>query len=323
MRSTIMRAGAVALALAALTAGCANRGGATEDAADYPSGDIKLIVPYDAGGASDLAARTLASGMQEELGQDIIVENRTGGAGAVGLEDLAGSANDGYTLGYLPVETTMLGHQGYDTDPADYDVIGQMVSVPATVAVAADSPYETLDDLIAAAEEDPGEITVGNSGAGSIWEAATMELGEATGTEFQPVPFDGGAPAVTAVRGGQVDAVIAGVSETSPAHNDGELRVLAVLDDEVPESLDGVETAADQGVDVQIGGWGGIGVPAGTPDEVREILEDAVSTAAESEDFTSVINSSGDVPVNVPADEFAQFIEEEQARFESLLQDQD
>ncbi|KUP97511.1 tripartite tricarboxylate transporter substrate binding protein [Thermobifida cellulosilytica] len=323
MRPTTLRTAGGVLALAALVtaAGCADRGAVSEDAADYPSKDITLVVPYQAGGASDLAARTLAEQLEQELGTSIIVENRTGGAGSVGLQHLASAPADGYTIGYLPVETVMLGFQGYEVDPADYDLIGQMVSVPATVAVPADSPYETLGDLVEAAEKEPGKITVSNSGAGSIWEATTAALGEATGTEFKPVPFDGGAPAVTAAIGGEVDAVIAGISETAPAHADGQLRVLAVFDEQPSESLPGVPTAAEEGVDVVMGGWGGIGAPAGLPDGVKQALEEAFEVAASSEEFTAIITDSGSIPVNVPADEFASFVQSETQRFEGLLSD--
>ncbi|GAA3739389.1 tripartite-type tricarboxylate transporter receptor subunit TctC [Spinactinospora alkalitolerans] len=323
MRTNTIRISGGALALTALLAavGCADRGGSAESAADYPAEDITLVVPYQAGGASDLSARTLATEMEQTLGRSIIVENRTGGAGSVGLQHLAGQPADGYTIGYLPVETVMLGHQGYEVDPDSYDLIGQMVSVPATIAVPADSPYESLGDLVEAAEEDPGTITVANSGAGSIWEAATNALGEATGAEFNPVPFDGGAPAVTAAVGGEVDAVVAGVSETAPSHADEQLRVLAVFDEEPSESLPGVETAAEQGVDVTIGGWGGIGAPAGLPEEVRTTLEEAFTAAADSEEFTGVITDSGNIPVNVGAGEFAEFYDSELSRFEGLLAD--
>ena len=323
MRSTTFRLSAAALAVTALTAGCADRGGVSEDASDYPSQELTLVVPYDAGGASDLAARTLASEMEDTLGQSIVVENRSGGAGSVGLENLAAQSADGYTIGYLPVESVMLGYQGYEVDPVDYDLIGQMVSVPATIAVPEDSPYETLDDLVEAARAEPGSIAVSNSGAGSIWEAATTELGQATDTEFQPVPFDGGAPAVTAAVGGQVDAVVAGISETAPAHADDQLRVLAVFDAEPSESLPDVQTATEQGVDIVIGGWGGIGAPAGLPDGARTVLEEAFTEAASSEEFQTIITDSGNIPVNVPSDEFAEFVDEEYARFGELLEGQD
>ncbi|GAB3177301.1 tripartite tricarboxylate transporter substrate binding protein [Nesterenkonia halophila] len=314
--NTPVRALAVSAAgLLALT-GCADRQN-DDETADFPSEDITVVVPYDAGGASDLAARTLVGELEDELDASIVVENRSGGAGSVGLDHLAGQDADGYTLGYLPVETVMLGHQGYDIDPSDYEPLGQIVSVPATIAVPADSEYETLEDLLAAAEDE--ELSVANSGTGSIWHAATSALNEEAGTQLDPVPFDGGAPAVTAAVGGQVDAVVAGVSETATAAEDDQLRVLAVLDDERADAMPDVPTAEEQGHDVSIGGWGAIGAPEGLPDDVREALVDAISSAADSEEFVETIESSGNIAVNVGPEEFQPFYEEENARFESLF----
>ena len=285
----------------------------------YPTKNITMVVPYNPGGASDLAARTMAAAMEPELGVSIVVENRTGGAGSVGLASLAESDPDGYTIGYMPVETVMLEHNGYDIDPANYDYLGQIVSVPATVAVAANSPYQTLDDLIAAAKANPDTITVGNSGAGSIWHAATTALGKAGDAVFRPVPFDGGAPAVTAAIGGQIDAVVAGVSETAQYHKDGELRVLAVLADDPVESLPDVKTASELGIDVSIGGWGLVGAPAGLPDEVVQVLDAAVEKAVASDEYQSVISNAGNIPVWKNAADTKAFVDSEATRFAELL----
>lgn len=311
--------GAVALVIALAAGGCAAGGTGGQTAASFPEGDITLVVPYAAGGASDLSARALATGMEQELGVPIVVENRTGGAGAVGLSYLAGASPDGYTVGYLPVETTMLGFQGYAIDPADYDPLGQMVSVPATLAVPADSPYRTLDDLVAAASAAPDTVTVANSGVGSIWNATTTALGEAAGVTFRPIPFDGGAPAVTAAVAGDVDAVVAGISETAAPAADGRLRVLALFADEPSEALPGVPTASELGYDVVIGGWGAVGAPAGLPADVRDELVAAVRTAATSADFTAVIEQSGNVPVYADPDAFGAFYRDEVVRFERLF----
>lgn len=310
------------LAVAALTltaTGCANRDGTTSSSEEYASKTITMVVPYQAGGASDLSARTLAKEMEAALDQSIVVENRTGGAGSVGLTYLSARPADGYTIGYLPVETVMLAHQGYDLDPAAFDVLGQIVSVPATIAVRTDSPYKSLQDLLDAAKEKPGEITVSNSGAGSIWQAATTALNESAKVELKPVPFDGGAPAVTAAIGGQVDAVAAGISETSVAAADGRLRVLAVLDSETSEALPGVKTAKDLGTDITIGGWGAVGAPAGLPETVKTKLGEAVKTAAESEAFTAVIKKSGNVPLYTAPEDFLPFYQAEATRFGSLF----
>jgi len=320
--TTPVAAVAVAALALSLTA-CANRDGGGSDDASYPSKAITMVVPYQAGGASDLSARTLAKEMEDALGQSIVVENRVGGAGSVGLTYLSARPADGYTIGYLPVETVMLEHQGYDLDPAGFDVLGQIVSVPATIAVRADSPYQSLQDLLDAAKAKPGAVTVSNSGAGSIWQAATTALNAAADVELKPVPFDGGAPAVTAAVGGQVDAVVAGISETSVAAADGRLRVLAILDSATSEALPGVETATAQGVDVVIGGWGAIGAPAGLPDTVKTKLEEAVKKAAESEPFTAVINTSGNIPLYTAPTDFVTFYQSESKRFATLFSGND
>lgn len=322
MRPRAPRIAVVSLVVAAMTAGCSSSPSPqnTEgEGSSYPESDITLVVPYAAGGASDLSARALATEMEAELGVSIIIENRTGGAGAVGLSFLAGASPDGYTIGYMPVEATMLGFQGYVINPDDYELLGQMVSVPATIAVPADSPYESLDDLIAATESAPDTITVSNSGAGSIWNATTTALGEAAGVTFRPIPFDGGAPAVMAAIAGDVDAVVAGISETSIPASDGRLRVLAVFADEMSDALPGVPTANELGYEVVIGGWGAIGAPAGLPDDVREALAAAVETAATSESFISVIKDSGNIPVYVDPDTFSAFYADEVARFERIF----
>lgn len=315
----IVPAAAVAAIAAVALAGCANRGGEAAQSSDFPSKSITMVVPYQAGGASDLSARTLAAEMEKKLGQSIVVENRVGGAGSVGLTYLSARPADGYTIGYLPVETVMLGYQGYDIDPARYDLLGQIVSVPATIAVPANSPYKTLQDLIDAAKAKPGTITVANSGAGSIWQAATKALNKTAGVELKPVPFDGGAPAVNAAIAGQVDAVAAGVSETSVAAADGRLRVLAILNDKASAALPGVATAKELGTDVSIGGWGAVGTPAGLPDDVRDTLAAAVKTAAESESFVSVIKKSGNLPVYEAPEAFQAFYDAEAKRFSTLF----
>lgn len=321
MKTRTVLAGTAAAALALGLAACGNGtdGAADGTDSDYPTGDITMIVPYDPGGASDLAARTLASEMEGELGVSIIVENRTGGAGSVGLSYLAGTTADGYTLGYMPVETVMLGHQGYQVDPDDYDYLGQIVGVPATIAVPADSPYETLQDLVDAATENPDSITVSNSGAGSIWHAVTSALNEQTGAGLTPVPFDGGAPAVTAAMGGQVDAVVAGVSETSQPHKDGTIRVLAVFSDDPVDAFPDVQTATEQGIGISMGGWGLVGAPTGLPADVIERLDAAVEAAAASDNYKEVIGNAGNIPTWRSATDATAFVAEEAARFAEIL----
>ncbi|MER5456285.1 tripartite tricarboxylate transporter substrate binding protein [Micromonospora sp. NPDC002389] len=316
MRSRMLRLAALAVAGTLVVTGCANRGGSeTASGENFPEKDLTLVVHAAAGGGSDLTARTLAKELEADLGRSIVVENRTGGGGRVGLTYLKGRPADGYSIGFIPVEVAMLGHQGADIAPEQFTVLGQVMNAPATLSVPTNSPYQSLDDLLAAAKREPGTITVSNSGAGAIWEAATLALGEAAGATFKPVPYDGGAPAVAAGVSGEVQAVMAGVSESAAAAGNNQLRILAVLAPERVSSLPEVPTAKEQGVDVVIGGWGLMGAPAGLPDEVRQRLADAVRKAASSEAFKDVMTKAGNTPLATSPDEASQFAQTEYDRF--------
>jgi tripartite-type tricarboxylate transporter receptor subunit TctC len=321
-RRSAMGLVAAVSALAVFGAGCAgNRQAASDQAAGaaYPEKDITMIVQAAAGGASDLTARSLAKEMERTLGRSIIVQNRPGAAGSIALSYLAGEKPDGYTIGYMPVEISMLKQRGYDVTPDKFTLLGQVVSVPATVVVKADSPHRTLGDLVAAARSQPGAVTVANSGAGSIWEVSTQALAKAAGVEFKPVPFDGGAPAVAAVLGGQVDAAVVGTSEAVPGVRDGRLRALAVLDGQRNDQLVDVPTAVESGFEVNIGAWGGIGAPAGLPPEIREKLAKVIDEAARSESYRHTITTAGAIPVVAGPDEFTAFAAQEFTRFQQLM----
>ncbi|GAA1818859.1 Bug family tripartite tricarboxylate transporter substrate binding protein [Nesterenkonia flava] len=320
INTTLTLATAVTVGLVAV--GCADRSDTAEAAAeDFPTQDITLYTPTDAGGATDLTARTIASQMEESLDVSVVVQNRGGGAGSVGMEHVAQQDADGYTIAVFPVEVAMLGHLDYDIDPADYDFLGQVNSQPGTIAVPTDSPYETLEDLIEAARENPGGISISNAGAGSIWEAGANELANAADVEFQGVPYDGGAPAVSAAIAGQVDAVVAGIGETSPAHADGRLRVLAVFTEEQAPALEDVPTATEQGYDVVIGSWAVIAAPTGLNEEVAAFLESSIEEAVSSEEYTEFIESGGNIPLYKNSEEATAFVQEEADRFAELLGD--
>jgi tripartite-type tricarboxylate transporter receptor subunit TctC len=320
-RSRGVAAAVAAVAAGAVLVGCADRSGGGSTGAAFPSDTITLFTPTAAGGATDLTARTLGAEMERELGVSVVVENRPGGAGSVGMQHVAGLEPDGYGIAVLPVEVALLGNQGYDVDPADYTFLGQANSQPGTVAVPADSPHRTLADLVSAAQAAPGTVTVSNSGPGSIWEAGTQQLGEAAGVQFQGVPFDGGAPAVTAAVGGQVDAVVAGIGETAPAHRDGRLRVLAVFTEERAPALADVPTAAEQGFDVVTGSWAVVAAPTGIPQEAADRLEAAVRTAAQSPAFVELITSGGNIPLHRSAADATEFVRSESERFAALTQE--
>ncbi|MEU4482979.1 tripartite tricarboxylate transporter substrate binding protein [Micromonospora sp. NPDC023966] len=315
MSSRLVKIAALAVTGSLALAACANRGGEETSSANYPKKDLTLVVHAGAGGGSDLTARTLAKEMESDLGKSIVVENRTGGGGRVGLTYLKDRPADGYSIGFIPVEVAMLGHQGADIKPDQYTILGQVMNAPATLSVPANSPYKTFEEFIAAAKAAPGTITVSNSGAGAIWEAATLALGDATGVTFKPVPYDGGAPAVAAGVSGEVKAVMAGVSESGAAAKDGRLRILAVMAPERVTSLPDVPTAKELGADVVIGGWGLMGAPANLPAEVKQRLADAVHKAASSSTFKDVMSKAGNSPMATSPDEATAFAQAEFDRF--------
>ena len=294
-------------------------GGRTaEDAGTYPKRDITMVVQAAAGGTSDLVARTMAKEMEKVLPGHIVVENRPGASGAIALTYVAGRPADGYTLAYVPVEIAMLKYRGYDVSPDRFTLLGQVLTVSAVVVVKSDSPYKTLKDLIAAAKSET--VTLATAGAGSIWDVSGQLFGRRAGVSFKAVPFDGGAPSVAAVLAGQVNTAVVGASEAVAAVKDGRLRALAVFDVKRNDQIPQVPTGAEAGIDITIGGWGGIAAPVGLPAEVRSKLVDAVKQAAESESYEITLTKAGATPVYAGPEEFTAFARSEHQRFGALMQ---
>lgn len=319
MTLSTRRAAVATLAIGALAlTGCAGGGEASGgNAAAYPEDAITLIVQAAAGGGSDLSARALATELEPILGVSIVVENRPGASGSTAMQYVADQEPDGYTIGFVPVEVAMLKHLNYDVDPAEYDFLGQIMLGPGVLSVPVDSPYRTLEEFVTAAKTQPQ--AVGNSGAGSIWEAAALGLAAETGAQLTSVPFDGEAPAIAAVAGGQIDAAVGGGASTSAAYAEKQVRPLAVFHSERHPLMPDVPTAAEAGYPLEFGGWGGIYAPAGLPAEVRTPLESAIQQAANSPGFTETISKSGSLPVYKTGEEFTSFVNAEYERFGALL----
>ncbi len=265
------------------------------DATNFPDGkQITIVVPYAAGGASDTTARIYASELEKAIGTKILVTNVTGASGAVGLEQVRNSKADGYTIAYMPVESTMLSSLGYtDLSTNDFKFIGRAMTIPAAITVRADSEWQTFDDFIAYAKEHPGEIQIGNSGTGSIWHIAAASIEKKCGVKFTHVPFDGAAPAVAALLGGNIQATAVSPSEVLTNVESGDFRVLTVLGEGRSSVVPDVETATEMGVDVTIQGWGGFAVPKDTPQEIIGVLEKASETAINSEAMVDLLKSKG------------------------------
>lgn len=302
--------------------GSASSGGSSSaETVDFPGNkQVSLIVPYSAGGASDTVARIYASELEQSLGTSIVVSNVTGASGAIGLEQVRNSNPDGYTIAYMPVESTMLKALGFtDLSTDDFRFIGRAMTIPAAVTVRADAPWDTFEDFVNYAKEHPGEIQVGNSGTGSIWHIAAASIEKECGVQFTHVPFDGAAPAVAALLGGNVQAVTVSPSEVKNNVDSGDFKVLCVLGESHSSVVPDVPTAQELGIDITIQGWGGFAVPKDTPQAVIDILEKASETAINSDSVKKTLADRGYEHAYLSGSDMDQKASEELAYYSELI----
>lgn len=307
---------------AALLVGCSSSDSTANGAASeaYPEDQISLVVPFAAGGASDMVSRSIAAEMEKELEVPVVIVNKVGGSGAVGMTDVRSSEPNGYTLGYVPVEMVMLESLGLsDITPDDFDFISRLMTVPAAITVPADAPYNTIQEFIDYATENPGEIQIGNSGVGSIWHLAAAALAQETDAEFTYIPFDGGAPAVTALTGGHIQAVSVSPSEVKAGVDGENLKILAVMGDERDPAFPDVPTLKEEGIDLSLAGWGGFVAPKGTPEEIVSALDESIENAMETEEFKKLVNDRLLTPAYLSSTEFETFANEQYEFFSELI----
>ena len=272
---------AACLAALALLAACGARAGSTEE---FPSEPIRLLVPYVAGGPTDLAARAYGAAIEQQLGQSVVVENMPGASGAVATQELVSADPDGYTLALVTAGTVVLtplvNDVGYTA--ADVTPVGVFSEVPSVLAVGADSPYRDVASFVADARARPAAISVGVPGASTPQGIELQRLRDEYGVEVTPVPFNGNAEMTTALLGGNVDAVLINASQDVTENIDaGRFRPLAVSTGEPLDWLPGIPTLVDAGFPglTLSGSTFGLAGPAGLPGPVVSRLEEALRTA--------------------------------------------
>jgi tripartite-type tricarboxylate transporter receptor subunit TctC len=256
--------------------GCGSTQGETEQ--QYPTKAIQMIVPYNAGDASDLSARVFAEQIQSVLGQPMTVVNKGGGGGSIGAAEVAKAKADGYTLlnGSFGLITAQPYMQDVGYTYEDFKPVAQMIEIPLALGVHKDSPFNSLKELVEYAKENPGELKYSIPGAGTI-QHVTMELFcSENGIEMVAMPYQGGAPALTAVLSKDVDAVFVGASVLSGQYESGDIKVLGATTSEPVHFMPDVPTFKDQGYDVEAGVWFGVFAPKDTPDEIVQLLSDTL-----------------------------------------------
>ena len=305
--------------------GASESGGECDLSAEFPGGPIELVVPFDAGGGTDAVGRLIANELSTRLETQVNVINRTGGGGVVGHQAIANAAPDGRTIGLATAELTMLHHQGLtDVNPADVTAISQMNADPAGITVAADAPYETLQDLLDAAEANPGDLVASGTGVAGIWHVALAGLLMEAGLEADAirwVPSEGAAPALQELIAGGIDVSSASLAENRTMIDAGRVRALAVMSSEPAPGFDDVPTLAEEGiVDYEMGTWRGVAGPAGMDEDTVAELECHLGNIAESEEFISFMEESGLIINYRNAEGVTAFMEEDDTAKGEILE---
>lgn len=277
---------ALALAAAALPAAAQS---------DYPNHPVTMIVPFPPGGVADITARPVAAAMGNFLKHPVVVENRAGAGGGVGMQYVTRTKPDGYTMllalssvSIIPEADKVLGRDPmYRLD--QLVPIARFTADPTVLAVRADSPWKTAGDFIAAAKQAPGSIPYGSSGNYGTMHVPMEMLASAAGVKMLHVPFTGAGPAVVALLGGTVQALSTGPSSIMGHMRGGKVRVLATWGDKRHPALPDVPTLKELGYDAQFSQWTGLFVPAGTPEPVVARLREAARAALEDPVFKAAL----------------------------------
>jgi tripartite-type tricarboxylate transporter receptor subunit TctC len=254
----------------------------------FPDKAITFVCPWPAGGTADITMRALCTAAATALGQTIVVENKAGASGMLGLRTTASAKADGYTIGQVPISVTRFSQlDSVPLDPLkDLTYIARTSGQTFGIAVRSDSPHKTLQDLVAAAKAAPGRLTYASAGIGGATHVGMEEFAAAAGVQFTHIPYKGGAPALQDTLGGQVDA-LADSSSWAPHVKSGALRLLATWGARRTRDFPDVPTLRDAGFDVVVDAPNGVAAPRGLDAVVERRLRQAFKVAAASPEFTA------------------------------------
>jgi tripartite-type tricarboxylate transporter receptor subunit TctC len=288
--------------------------------AAWPERPVTLIVPFAAGGGTDISARVMAQYLERELGQPFVVQNRAGAGGGIGLSALSSAAPDGYTLGIIntpgivtiPIER----NPGWTMD--SFTFIAGVVEDPGTFSVHPDSPHRTLRDLVEAARREPGRITVGTQGVGSAGHISMLLLEEAAGVRFEPVVYSGAAPSAVALMRREIVVSTANLGEALTFARQQPWRTLGVMSAERHPMAPDVPTFKEMGFDLRGGSLRGIGGPRGLPAEVVQRLSAAVGRVVANPEFQATSERTFQPLRYLGSAEYVAFLREADATHRAL-----
>ncbi|MCR0982561.1 Bug family tripartite tricarboxylate transporter substrate binding protein [Roseomonas populi] len=290
----------------------------------YPSRPIRVIVPFTAGGGTDVVGRELAQMLSTELGQAVVIDNRPGGGTVLGSDLASKAAPDGYTLllttSALAINASLVKSLPYDTEKG-FSEVGLICHGPNVLVVRPDSPYRSVADIISAAKAKPGELTYGSSGNGSAVHLAAELFKLMAGVDITHVPYRGAGPAYTDLLGGRLDMVFGTAGGVAAFVKGDRMRAVAVTSPQRTPAYEGVPTIAETlpGYEAEV--WYAVFAPGGTPAPILARLNEAMKKVTAAPAYHSRLASEGlTVAVNSP-EEMTRFMRAEEARWRRVVTD--
>lgn len=293
--------------------------------AQYPERPVTMVVPFPPGGVADTVARPVAEALSRELKQPVVIENKAGAGGAIGMAHAAKSKPDGYTVlmalssyTVLPEADKVLG-RAPQYQLGDLRPIARYTADPTVLAVRVESPWKTYAEFIAAARADPARLTFGSSGNYGTMHMPMAMLALAANVKMTHVPYTGAGPAIVGLLGGQVDAIATGPATIVQHVKSGKVRVLAHWGEARIASLPDAPTLRELGVPIDYAQWSGLFVPSGTPDAVVARLRDAARAAANDERVRQVLGTAGSPILYLDAPEFQRYVDADAAKMADVV----
>jgi tripartite-type tricarboxylate transporter receptor subunit TctC len=291
----------------------------------WPAKTVKFIVGFPPGGSTDQVARVLAAQLTTQLGQQFIVDNRTGASGSIGAAAVASAPPDGATFGVVfdthGVNPSVIPNLSFSTtkDLASVMLVG---TSPMAIVAHAGQPYKDFRDVLAAAKAKPGSVAIGSIGSGSLGHLAVAQIGNLLGTEITHVPYRGGGPLMTDAVGGQVPLAIGTVFLVNPHVKGGKVKALAVTSAKPTPQMPGVGTVSDQGVPgFSALAWWGVIAPAGTPAPIVKRLNEELAKALRNPVVAEKLSAQGMEIVGSSPEEMDRFLRAEIDRWAKVVRD--
>ncbi len=308
-----------ALALSAC-GGVSTTTGSSGDGESYPSGSVEMYVGADPGGSSDLISRQVSAGLSNELGEQFPVINQSGANGALAANKVESSKNDGSVISVqnasLFAITPLAVAEDEVTSIDDFDVVGGVSRDDYVLVTNSENPWTSIDDLKSAGKK----LTYGTTGVGTGAQLACALTYESGDIDSEAVPFDGGAPALTALLGNQVDTACLQTGEAIENIENGKLTALSVYAPERIDFLPDVPTATEQGLDVEVYQYRFMTTPKGTPQDVKDTIWEGMQATFETEDYQAFNEQNSLTPLEVPGDEVVEMLESDRERYASLVE---